>query len=166
MQGSDVILTLTDLAGGSLSAIGQPMDDEDLTTADTFAGTVSLAISTNTDSTTIVEITGSQTDNAQTAANLKQALGLGANAATPATAAEIAAALLKVQQGGFLAPSSLLRFGQDAVTNTAAAAGTTPDLISKFLVGLLSGKLLDYLSIKIRMVTVRSNTLLIKLRMR
>jgi len=131
MQGSDVILTLTDLAGGSLSAIGQPMDDEDLTTADTFAGTVSLAISTNTDSTTIVEITGSQTDNAQTAANLKQALGLGANAATPATAAEIAAALLKVQQGGFLAPSSLLRFGQDAVTNTAAAAGTTPDLISK-----------------------------------
>jgi len=130
MTGTDVILTLTDTVGGSLSKIGQPMDVETDKTGLTLAGIVSISHA-SIGSGTYSELTGSQNGAGQTAANLKTAMGLGANAATPATAAAKKAAILLANQGGFVPSTSAVRFGQDAVTNTSAAAGTTPDLISK-----------------------------------
>jgi len=41
------------------------------------------------------------------------------------------AAILKINQGGYVPSSSLINFGDDGVTNTADPAGTSPDLISK-----------------------------------
>jgi hypothetical protein len=126
MQGTDVILTLTATDAGSLSVIDQPMDATPLA----LVGHVSMTI-VGVASTVFDEIDGNQANAAQTAANLKAAMGLGADAATAATAAEKKAALLIAKQGGFVPSTSTTRFGQDAVTNTAAGAGTTPDLISK-----------------------------------
>jgi len=41
------------------------------------------------------------------------------------------AAILIANRAGYVPSTTLVRFGQDGVTNTAAPAGTTPDLISK-----------------------------------
>jgi len=127
MQGTDVILTLTATDAGSLSKIGQPLDNRFAV----LAGSVSFTNSAAATST-VSEIDGNQLDATdQTAANLKAAMGLGANAGTPATAAAKKAAILIANRAGYVPSTSLVRFGQDGVTNTAAPAGTTPDLISK-----------------------------------
>ena len=98
MTGTDVILTLTDTVGGSLSSIGQPYDNH-ATLSQVLAGQiVSISHCLYCCSGTTAEILGNVTENAgQDAANLAAAMGLGANAATPAEAVKEAAILKSIK---------------------------------------------------------------------
>jgi len=128
MSSGDVLLTLTTTESGELSTIGDPKDTdlEDITSFK-LAGSWVVSASNNPKLTA-----GKEVGVEGTVANMKHALGIGADVATAATAAEIKAAQIAIRKvPGQLPTSSVLNFGLNPIANTAAAAGTTPNLISK-----------------------------------
>jgi len=133
MEGDDVLLTLTSTKPGSLSTIGDPKDT-DLADLTSFKiGTSFVVSASNTPKLTASKEVGV----GGTVANMKHSLGIGADIATPATAAEIKAANIAIGIIPQRLPlSSQVFFGLDPIANTADAAGTTPDKISKLAAGI------------------------------
>jgi len=124
MQSPDVLMTLTSNQVGTLTTIGQPLEGD-------WNDISSFAVGTTTITTHLTK----EVHYGATQADLKAALGLGADAATAATASAIKAAKEALNIDPVILQSSLSAFGQDGITNTAAGAGTTPDKISKLAAG-------------------------------
>ena len=134
MEGDNVLLTLTSTKPGSLSTIGDPGDaDTDLLEQFVIMGAVDVVSSTATPELT----QGIEVGVKGTVASMKHSLGIGADIATAATAAQIKAANIAIGIIPARTPlSSQIFFGLDPIANTAAAAGTTPDKISKLAAGV------------------------------
>ena len=127
LQGSDVILTLTALDAGTLSVIGQPGQDYTAGAAANnyvLAGSVTLTVgaTTNAVSNVTAEIMGNST----ASSTIYAAQGIGTT-----TADAKKAAILTLNQTGYVVDTTKSTYGYDGTANTNAAAGTTPDLISK-----------------------------------
>ncbi|MDA8948202.1 hypothetical protein N9H57_03595, partial [Flavobacteriaceae bacterium] len=134
MEGDDVLLTLTSTKPGSLSTIGDPGDATTGSFTSMKIGTASItsAVAGGGLNVSEVGVRGSST-----IADLKHSLGIGADIATAATAAQIKAANIAIGSIPSRLPlSSQVFFGLDPIANTADAAGTTPDKISKLAAGI------------------------------
>jgi len=124
LQGNDVILTLTALDAGTLSVIGQPGQDYNAGGPDTnyvLAGSVTLTVGGAAVSNVAAEILGNTT----ASSTIYAAQGIGATTSTSK-----AAAILTLNQTGYVVDKTKATFGYDGTANTNAAAGTVPDLIS------------------------------------